>query len=282
MGFGFGGGTGHVTGWHIIDDFFISSISLTVPTLTTFCISSMSQSSFKVKINGDLTFDGVPIPDAPLLLSYSVTRGDSWQDLTSVHTGSDGSYSALWLVPVTGDYMLRAVYRGNGEYLGISNTINFSIEPCNEYSVFSVTSNSTLSELSFNSASKELNFKVSGDPDTTGYVSVYIPETILSDISGLKVYLDRNQVQYTVQPQSEGWLLFTTYHHSAHTFTVNLGSSSANPAEPPTGTPSTSQAQSLELDVVKIAILLFMGIIAAVVIAALVFYRKDKNHQDSY
>jgi hypothetical protein len=280
-GFGFGGGTGHATGWHIIDDFSISSISLTIPTLTTFCVSSMSQSSFKVKINGDLTANGAPIPDATLLLSYSVTRGDSWQDLTSVHTSSDGSYSALWLVPVTGDYMLKAVYRGNGDHLGTSNIVNFSIEPCNEYSVFSVTSNSTLSELSFNSANKELNFKVSGDPDTTGYVSVYIPETVLTDISGLKVYLDSNQVQYTVQPQSEGWLLFITYHHSTHTFTVNLGSSTANPTIPPTGTPSTSQARALDLDIVKIAILLFMGTIAAVVIVALVFYMKDKNQQDS-
>jgi len=78
-----------------------------------------------------------------------------------------------------------------------------------------------------------------------------IPETILRDISGLKVYLDNNQVQYTVQPQNEGWLLFTTYHHSTHTFTVDLGSSSANLTEPPIGTPSTSQAQILEPDMVK-------------------------------
>ncbi len=269
-GFGFGGGTGHVTGWHIIDDFSISSTSLTIPTLTTYCISSMTQSSFKVKINGDLTFNGVPITNVPLLLSYSVTNGNSWQDLTSVHTGSDGSYSALWMLPVTGDYMLRTVYRGNGNYLGTSNIVNFSIEPFNEYSVFSVTSNSTLSELSFNSANKELNFKVSGDPETTGYVSVYIPETVLSDISGLKVYLDSNQIQYTVQPQSEGWLLYIIYHHSTHTFTVDLGSSSANPT-----------TQTSELDIVKTAILVFMGTLAAVVIVALLFYRKDKNQHDN-
>ena len=275
-GFGFGGGTGHVTGWHLIDDFSISSMSLKIPTLTTSCISSVTQSNFKVKIIGDLTANGVPIPDAPLLLSYSVTNGDSWQDLTSVHTGSDGSYSALWLPSATGDYMLKAVYRGNENFLGTSYIISFSIEPCNEYSVFSITSNSTLSELSFNSANKELNFKVSGDPDTTGYVSVYIPETILSDISGLRVFLDNNQVQYTVQPQSEGWLLFITYHHSTHIFTVNLGSSSADPTEAPTMTPSTSQTQTLELDMVKIAILVFMGTIAVVVIVALVFHKKDK------
>ena len=98
------------------------------------------------------------------------------------------------------------------------------MEPCTEQSVFSVTSNSTLTALSFDSASKELSFSVSGDHGTRGYVDVYIPKSLVSDISGLKVYLDGNQIDYTSQSQGDGWLLYFAYHHSAHLVTISLGS----------------------------------------------------------
>ena len=279
-GFGFSGGTGGPgSNWHIIDDFSITAQNLQTPALTTACISSKSQSAFNVQINGDLTLNGAAIPNAPILLSYSVTGGNSWQDLTLVHTKSDGSYSALWLLPVTGDYMLKAVYRGSENYLGVTNLVSFSIERCTEQSVFSVTSNSTLTELSLNSATRELSFRVSGDYGTTGYISVYIPKTLINDVSGLKIRLDSNQVDYTVQSLSEGWLLYVTYHHSTHVVTINLGAN-ANPAEstaPTTQTPPT-QTLAQDLDWVKIAILAFMGALAALVTAiALVSLKKKRK-----
>jgi hypothetical protein len=146
-----------------------------------------------VQINGDLTSNGAGIQNAPVLLSYSVTNGASWQDLTSVHTGSDGSYSALWFPAATGDYMLKAVYQGDINYLGASKIVNFSIVPCTEQNVFSVTSNSTLSAFSFDSTAKELSFDVSGSNATTGYVNVYIPKSLINDVSNLKIYLDNNK-----------------------------------------------------------------------------------------
>jgi hypothetical protein len=90
---------------------------------------------------------------------------------------------------------------------------------------FSVTSNSTISELSFNSTSRELSFVVSGSSGTTGYVNVYIPKSLIGDISSLKVYLDGNQTEYTAGPQSDGWLLYFIYQHSTHVVTINVGSS---------------------------------------------------------
>ncbi len=216
-GFGFSGANGQVgSNWHIIDDFSITAHNLQKPSLTTSCVSSISQSSLNVKINGYLTFNEAGISEEPILISYSVTGGESWQDLTLVHTGTDGSYSALWFPSATGDYMLKAVYKGNENYLGTSNIVNFSIVPSIDQSVFSITSNSTLSELSFNSTSKELSFSVSGDNGTTGYVNVFIPKTLINDISGLKVCLDNNQIQYTSQPQGDGWLavLYISPQHS--------------------------------------------------------------------
>ena len=223
--FGFSGTTSGLNSqWHIIDDFSITAQNLQTPSLTTSCVTSVSASSFDVHINGDLTFEGTAIPDAPILLSYSVTGGDSWQDLTLVHTSSDGSYSALWMLSVTGDYMLKALYKGSDDYLGTSNIVNFSMESGDAQSVFSVTSNSTLSALSFDSTTKELNFTVSGEAGTTGYVDVFIPKSMVSDISALKVYIDSSQIDYSTQSQSDGWLLHFSYHHSTHMVTISMGS----------------------------------------------------------
>ena len=119
-GFGFSASNGEVLGdSHIIANFSVTDQNnIQQPSLTTSCISSVSQSSLNVNINGYLTSNGTAISGAPILLSYSVTGGESWQDLTLVNTGPDGSYSALWFPSVTGDYLLKAVYQGNENYLG--------------------------------------------------------------------------------------------------------------------------------------------------------------------
>ena len=235
-GFGFSASNGMVAcSTHLIDDFSITAKDLHIPTFTTTCESTLTQSSLKVQVNGDLTFNGAGIPNAPILLSYSVTNGESWQDLTAVHTGADGAYSTLWFPEATGDYMLKAIYRGDDDYLSATKVMNFSIVPCTEQSVFSVTSNSTLSALVFDSTSKELSFSVSGDNGTNGYVNVYIPNSLMTDVSGLKVSLDNQQIDYTAQPQGDGWMLYFTYHHSSHLVKISLAANGASSQTPTLG-----------------------------------------------
>ena len=139
--------------------FEVSSANISQePSLTTSCISSSSLSDFKVQIKGNLTFNATGISEAPILLSYSVNGGKSWVDLTLVQTGSDGSFYAEWMPSVTGYYSLKAVYEGNENYSDASVIVNFAVEPFQEQNVFSVNSNSTLTELSFDSNSRELSF----------------------------------------------------------------------------------------------------------------------------
>ena|ERR1700690_2623456 len=101
----------------------------------------------------------------------------------------------MWLLSVTGDYMLKAVYKGNENNLGTTNIVNFAKETSSEQSIFSVTSNSSITGLSFDSSSKQLSFNVTGDPGTTGYVNVFIPKSLVNDTPDLKVYLDNNQIE---------------------------------------------------------------------------------------
>jgi hypothetical protein len=95
-----------------------------------------------------------------------------------------------------------------------SQTINVLSTP------FSVISNSTISELAFNSTSKTLTFTVSGQKGTMGYTNVTIAKTLIEDISELKVYVDGNQINSTAVSTDYYWLIHFTYQHSTHRITI--------------------------------------------------------------
>ena len=223
-GFGFSGGTGSATGWHIIDDFSITSNNLQKPVLTASCGSSTSYAGFNVRIDGYLTLNETGISNASILLSYSVNGGKSWEDLTLVYTGSDGSYSATWLPSVTGNSLVKAIYEGDVDKLGASSEIvslavtNFAQEGI----LFSVSSNSTVTSLAFNSTTSVLSFTVSGPSETTGYVKVTIAKSLISNPENIKVYLDGKQLTYEVTSNPDSWLLSFMYAHSTHRVSIDL------------------------------------------------------------
>jgi len=123
----------------------------------------------------------------------------------------------------TGNYLVEAIWEGNVTYPGATTMINLAVIPFKEQNVFSVTSNSTVSELAFNSTSRELSFTVTGPSGTTGYVNVYIAKTLVDNIADVKVYLDGDQLSYTVTSTDDSWLLHFTYSHSTHKVNINLG-----------------------------------------------------------
>jgi len=200
------------------------SINCLLPTSLPISLSSStSYVGFKVEINGNLTCNDVGLAGVPILLSYSVTGGESWNDITLVNTTSDGGYSAEWMLPATGNYLVIARWSGNVTYPGATTIINLAVIPFKEQTVFSVTSNSTVSELAFNSTSRELSFTVTGPAGTTGYVNVYIAKTLIDNIADVKVYLDGDQLNYTTTSEDDSWLLHFTYSHSTHTIAMSLG-----------------------------------------------------------
>jgi hypothetical protein len=89
-------------------------------------------------------------------------------------------------------------------------------------SFFFVNSNSTVSNLFFNSTSAELSFTVSGESETWGYVEVTISKTLVSSIQDVKVYLDGSPLSVAVTDDGDAWLLYFTYTHSTHDVLVSL------------------------------------------------------------
>jgi parallel beta-helix repeat protein len=185
--------------------------------------SSTSYVGFKIEISGNFTCNGIGYPEAPILLSYSVTGGESWNDITLANTSSNGSYFAIWMPPATGNHLVKAAWAGNPAYPGATTTVNFAVIPFEEQNVFSVTSNSTISELDFESTSRELRFKVSGPSGAKGYVDLYIAKTLIENIQDVEVKLNGEEINYTATSLDDSWLLHFTYLHSTHEVTVVLG-----------------------------------------------------------
>jgi hypothetical protein len=119
----------------------------------------------------------------------------------------------------TATFTISGVYDESYGLTVINDTIG--AQTINIWSTpFSVISNSTISELTFNSTSKTLTFIVSGPKGTMGYTNVTIATTLIEDISELKVYVDGNQINSTAVSTDYYWLIHFTYHHSTHRITI--------------------------------------------------------------
>lgn len=182
---------------------------------------------FKVEITGNATCNELGLVDIPILLSYSVTKGESWNDITLVQSGTDGNFSAIWMPSATGDYIVKANWAGNSTFPGTTATVNLAVIAFEEENVFSVTSNSTISALAFNSTSRELSFSVTGPSGTIGYVNVYIAKTLVENVTDIKVYLNGERLNHTATSLDDSWRIRFIYLHSTHKITINLGRISA-------------------------------------------------------
>jgi hypothetical protein len=199
-----------------------NSPAASTPDLAVSCQSSTTFSNFRVEINGNLTYDGTGLQGLPILLSYSIDGGNTWNELTTVSTDNNGNFLAVWLPSVTGNYLLKAEWAGNANYTETSTAINFAVLPFGEQSVFSVTSNSTISALAFNSTSGELDFTVNGPEGTTGYCDVYIPTSLISDVSDLTVSLNGNPISYNVESLGNAWLVSFSYQTGTNDVTMGM------------------------------------------------------------
>jgi hypothetical protein len=98
-----------------------------------------------------------------------------------------------------------------------------------DQSFFFIESNSTVTELFFNSTSSELSFTVSGTSGTAGYVKVTIAKSLFSSVQNVKVYLDGSQLNVAITENAVSWLLSFTYVHSTHHVRISLETSAVEP-----------------------------------------------------
>ncbi len=101
-------------------------------TLTLTCTGTTTNNLFSVQINGNLATNGAGLQAKTIDITYSANNGNSWQNLTTTTTGSDGSYTAQWLPTSSGTYTIKATFSGDSNHtsarqpsqLGSSNPTN--------------------------------------------------------------------------------------------------------------------------------------------------------------
>jgi len=195
---------------------------------TTFTISLTPSSSyygFKVVVGGGLTYlNGSGISGSRVLLSYSVDGGKTWIGISSVTSSLEGIYSAAWMPSPGGNYVIRAVLEPS-IWIGRELFWNLAVTSFKNQYVFSVLSNSTVSDLTYDSTRRELRFSVSGPPGTIGYSDITIGEDLAPGFTDVQVYLDGDQLSYGHKFTDDSGLLHLTYSHSIpHKVTIHLRS----------------------------------------------------------
>ncbi len=108
--------------------------------------------------------------------------------------------------------------------------------------IFKIESNSTWTNLYFNSTSVTLTFTVSGENGTTGYTKAYIAKTLVPTFTGASVSLDGKETQFTIIDTTDYWVFEFTYHHSTHQVAIDLANEGSPEVDNTNLLPSQSPA----------------------------------------
>ena len=211
----------------------VSPTPTTTPSLRSTQVSISADTSSatvgaSVDINGKLTdTSGNPLPNKAVTLSYTLSGNSNSVPIGSDTTNSAGEYRLQWVNTASGTFILTVEWSGDTVYQPSSNTTTLNFLPYQNQNVFWIESNSTVMSLAYNSTSSELSFSVTGASETTGYVKVNIAKSLTSNPENIKVYLDGNQLTYTITSNPDSWQLTFNYHHSTHKVTITLSAGSS-------------------------------------------------------
>ncbi|MDR0372246.1 MAG: InlB B-repeat-containing protein [Nitrososphaerota archaeon] len=245
--------------------------NLPTPSLTFYGASSTTTSGFKVQLQGTLAYNAVGLSGAGIAFLYSANGGSTWHDLAYLITDDGGDFSAVWMPSASGNYIIKGIWTGDDAYSGVGTTVNFSVAPMEiedkpgtDANVFSVSSNSTLSALAFDSIKKEISFTVSGESGTYGFVQTCIPRSLMPVVANLKVYLDGQAISHSTLSEGDVWIIIINYHHSTHTVSMNLDAES-------------SQGAPLSLSPVEILIVAVIVLLSITIVSVTLLFKQKKR-----
>ena len=151
----------------------------------------------EIKINGNLTCNGLGVPDTLISLSSKTyVEGAAWKDIASVKTDSDGRYSVVWK-PIYGAYQVKAAWAGNSTIPETSINVNLNVLGFGNL-ITEFSSNSTITGMNFNSTTRMLSFSAEGPSGTTGYVSISLENEPSFDPQAVSVFLDYKPIEYAI------------------------------------------------------------------------------------
>ncbi len=196
------------------------------PGMSSLSVNCQSEgSNGNIQVFGTLSLYGTGIPQAIIEFSYQQIGEPIWRFIGSTNTSTNGSYSIDWSPSTEGNYLINATYWGSSTTSFVFKAVPVLITaPSGNQSqtVFSVDSNSTVANLSFDSANAQLSFSVTGLSGTMGYADVCVSRSLVENVSSIQAYIDDNPVSYTVTSTEDSWILHFYYHHSSHNIMFDL------------------------------------------------------------
>lgn len=193
-----------------------------VPSFISINTSALSSpAGFKVNLSGTLLSEsgnGLANEIVNLYMVYNGTK----TPITTVATDNAGCYSSSWIPDELGYYTIIAEWDGTPSYFGASSNVTLAFLSSSDQHVFTVESNSTVSEFNYNATNRNLSFTVNGSDGTGGYAKVTVAKNLAADIANLKVYLDSNQLEYSTAQTDDSWIITFNYLHSSHDIVIDL------------------------------------------------------------
>jgi PKD repeat protein len=191
-------------------------------TPVTVHISLSSNSVYtgeEVTISGNLTYNGIGVPNAWIILSSKTyIENAMWNEITSVETDGYGKYSTVWK-PLRGSYQVKTTWMGNSTYPETSVSVNLGVKSFGDF-ITEFSSNSTITGLNFNASTRILSFSAEGFSGTNGYVTLTLEKEPQFDPEGISVFLDGKPIEYAIASTSQSWVLDISYSHSVHNMVV--------------------------------------------------------------
>lgn len=196
-------------------------------TIALNCTGINSGVGFGVRMEGRLLVNDLAGANADIVLAYSADKGQTWANFILAKTNSDGDFTAESNLPQSGIFLVNATWAGNSTCQSVREMVNFAVTKIGGQNLLSVSSNSTISTLTFNTTRKTLSFTVEGASRSTGYAKLYLAKSYTSSITGLTVQLDGKEAPYTTQSEGDSWLVTIHYHQSSHRVDIQLASPTA-------------------------------------------------------
>jgi cell division septation protein DedD len=277
-----------------------------VPTSISISTSPSSMfAGFRVNVTGMLrNVYGYGLIGETVVLSYSFSGISIWTPITSCITDNNGNYAAMWIPTATGAFTLNASWSGTSTVSPANSTTTLNCLSYDQY-VFSVESNSTISNLVYNAAGQTLSFTATGPDGTAGYVRATVTKNLTANPAGVKVLIDGNQVGCSPTSTSDACLIYFTYQHSTHNVIIDLSAatqptptptpsptatptptptSTSSPTSQPTSTPTstpnpTSTPQSGENPFANWMLYLIPVALAAIIIVLFFAWKRKKRHE---
>jgi hypothetical protein len=212
------------------------------PIVTRLTAGCTINNDNEIEITGNLTANKIGIASAPILLSYAENVNTTWHQISTVNTDADGAFTTTWDPSSAGSYVINATYAGDSTHMPAGTVVNVivtSVAVDKPQTIFSVESNSTVTDLGFNSETDQLSFSVSGASGTTGYAEIYVSKNLVNDPSKIQASIDEVPADFTVSSTKDSWILYFSYHHSSHNIVFNLSKAEnlSVPEIPPTALP---------------------------------------------